>query len=98
MLLYPHHLILVSFAVIATAMSIILLNEELGMIMIDTVVPGFFSSILLVGSSIYRASPVAFIIVVVSIGALVYYLCYVFHPAQNIVARQSLKLKRMQVT
>lgn len=85
-----------SFAVIATAMSLILINEYVGIGIIESLIPSFYSGVLLVGATVYGASPAALITLVVSIGALIFYLYFIFRPAQEIVAKKSLILKRMQ--
>jgi hypothetical protein len=68
--------------------SLILFNEMLGTLVVETILPGIYSGILIAGSEVLRASLIGLVVPLASIVGIAMYVLCVYHPAKHAMFRR----------
>ena len=86
-----------TFAAVAMPMACILLNQSLGEVIIDVMLPTVFSSTLILGATLYAISLLALVVPFCFVFGMVVYIMFVYQPAKNALKRRKEKMKKIQL-
>ena len=79
---------------IAVPMTVILLNEFIGDAILDAVIPGIYAGILVMGATLYTVSLLALLLPFCLVIGILWYLIFIYRPAQHAHNRRKELLKR----
>lgn len=85
---------LLSFMAIAVPMTVILLNEFIGDAILDAVIPGIYAGIMVMGATLYTISLLALLLPFCIVIGILWYLIFIYRPAQHAHDRRKEVLKR----
>ena len=79
---------------IAVPMTVILLNEFVGDAILDAVIPGIYAGIMVTGATLYTISLLALLLPFCIVIGILWYLIFIYRPAQHAHDRRKEVLKR----
>ena len=86
-----------TFAAVAMPMACILLNQSIGELIIDVMLPTVFSSTLILGATLYAISLLALVVPFCFVFGMVIYIMFVYQPAKSALKRRKEKMKKIQL-
>ena len=86
-----------TFAAVAMPMACILLNQTIGEVIIDVMLPTVFSSALILGATLYAISLLALVVPFCFVFGMVIYIMFVYQPAKSALKRRKEKMKKIQL-
>ena len=86
-----------TFAAVAMPMACILLNQSIGEVIIDVMLPTVFSTTLILGATLYAISLLALVVPFCFVFGMIVYIMFVYQPAKNALKRRKEKMKKIQL-